>query len=932
MRKISILLIIFSVNELPAKCQNAFYDARYITNWYNQTDEQFLGRKLESPQRLEKLRILDAIKSKIQSYYLSDSTSATDTVSTAILKYKLVNKIFLKLNAQYFKILGFDTTVVKKFATSDLIGVLAPFPQGLKIIQLYNVDTARRQAQIAACAMIQAKISSIIADSTRKNDSISKHDIDSLTLSLRNHTDSINKYQESASARTKAFVYFLDSLPSAQKETLFANYRSMPGCHCDEMVVMPGSLPKLENFQNSAQAALEERITTASSQPTSILSNTGGNIESEAINQLSILIVKRFKQEVALTFMDLLRKKIKDDSLLNELFQNTLALLNNEESFRLPRFGSVWSHALAQDFVRVAETLCNSSRIKAKIETCSNKTKELFYVFHDIVYLSRLAMQQVSVPDIVSHCYSNNLDSLQSNSAKSFIRICYFINNQLYDSTTERYWLNWNVVTKTSKTEWELFADLLAIRYGSEFLDLLKFTDPADATPAKLEKIKKYFCAILEVLNTFEKNQQFLFSNTSQNIGKSVAGINFWDLQNKLLQVVLDTNVIKLSPSINMIFKVAQSSLEVYKLLQQKDYAGVLHESIGILDTLLPRSASRIQDLFFKTEFGDGNFLKKRALSGPVLAEVNMMSELFDSARECRRIYPKDSDAVIKHTIELYRKLYNDPSTTLINLDQVYRCALKHLTDVNNAKDIMLKTKGEKLVVLLSTESLTLSNDYLVAQPYQRSRFSDILRVCSFLSDVLSVKNEQDLGNVIQTYAAPPNSYKIKRNTLHSWDLNAYVGTYVGTEFINNSGGNASSGAPVYGFTVPIGFTYSVGTQKTTVAGASPRLINKRGQFKSLNGNCWSFSLTAFDLAAVVAYRFQHGETGELPKQVSFAQLFSPGFHVTRGIRNTPLCVAVGWEHTPQLRTLTSTSEQHPVNRLYAGLFFDIPLYNIYYK
>jgi hypothetical protein len=208
------------------------------------------------------------------------------------------------------------------------------------------------------------------------------------------------------------------------------------------------------------------------------------------------------------------------------------------------------------------------------------------------------------------------------------------------------------------------------------------------------------------------------------------------------------------------------------------------------------------------------------------------------------------------------------------------------------------------------------------------AQFETIRKVTGFLSDMVLAGNSKNLSQVIEKYALPPNSYKIKRHTRSSWDVNAYVGAYLGAEILTS--GN-SSVSPVYGFSVPVGVSYSWG-KTMEPKGSDETIFHTRKGDRVLKGNSITVNLSLIDIGAVVSYRLTNDASKGLPQEVKWSQVISPGLHVRWGIGETPICFSAGIQSTPQLRKLNSTSPAVSAVRLYAGFFFDIPLFNISYR
>jgi hypothetical protein len=207
---------------------------------------------------------------------------------------------------------------------------------------------------------------------------------------------------------------------------------------------------------------------------------------------------------------------------------------------------------------------------------------------------------------------------------------------------------------------------------------------------------------------------------------------------------------------------------------------------------------------------------------------------------------------------------------------------------------------------------------------YDKYRYGSFKKVANFMNDVMVTNNSNDLSKVISSYASPPQSYRLKRTTRYSLDLNAYVGIVAGLEGFKYPQFS-------YGLTAPIGLSFSwSGTNKPS----DLRTIDNKGNMVYLRGNSNSISLTFVDIGAVVRYRFGAGSSQGLPQSLSFSQFISPALQYHFGIRNTPLDVVFGYQYLPKLRTFDTQATKtglSAVSFVNIGVVFDIPLLNLYH-
>ncbi|HHH50541.1 MAG TPA: hypothetical protein ENK52_06150 [Saprospiraceae bacterium] len=181
----------------------------------------------------------------------------------------------------------------------------------------------------------------------------------------------------------------------------------------------------------------------------------------------------------------------------------------------------------------------------------------------------------------------------------------------------------------------------------------------------------------------------------------------------------------------------------------------------------------------------------------------------------------------------------------------------------------------------------------------------------NFLIDIIVASENEaiDLKGIIENYALPVGSYRIKRHQATSIDLNAYPGLYTGYEFSQNSSNSAN-----FGVTAPIGFSFSW-----------------RSSLEGATSASHSIFLSAIDIGAPFSYRFVNDETAGFPANIKWEQIFSPGLFYIYGFNNSPLVFSAGLQYTPSLRKVevNQITTQQSVLRFGLSLSVDIPVFNL---
>jgi len=205
----------------------------------------------------------------------------------------------------------------------------------------------------------------------------------------------------------------------------------------------------------------------------------------------------------------------------------------------------------------------------------------------------------------------------------------------------------------------------------------------------------------------------------------------------------------------------------------------------------------------------------------------------------------------------------------------------------------------------------------------------NLLRYGSFLAAISEADKPEEVQKVIETFALPPGSSRIKRQSLFNVSLNAYCGLFVGNEVIkgvdpDNPLGQLNS----YGLTAPIGISISKGYRYL------PWPMSKIPWFHSEAGWSSTWFISFVDIGSVAAYRFTN-ETADQVPTIQLRDIFSPGLFWSLGIPKSPLSFTLGAQVGPNLRKVNDTTNDYSNNtytRYSASICVDLPVLNLYTK
>lgn len=647
----------------------------------------------------------------------------------------------------------------------------------------------------------------------------------------------------------------------------------------------------LANTQASARFIFEQEVASKMNIPS----------QSDVIDAMAIYLANRVKLETALTFMDLIKKAMKNDSLLLELFPLTEKTLTAYSTYEAPNFGSAWRSAFSEDFLTLPEKLGNenmSSYLKQRFGVPVDDGQLVF--LQQAVNFAVTSRSNTNFLDVIEYL-KNQYNEKQINTTFSdFIRVVNLINNEFYATNKKNFWISYVEFNNMDIEEWEIMLTLLRSKYP--FLE--KYYSSADQkrVAPTIAEIKTWFSKLLYVINQYQSSA----IQTSPQRSTHVIS-NYWRTTKDLLLATLSTangrvvfQQINSADNANLI-KIITHLSNLYTNIDEKNYPLAFNEVTGLVTTL--QTSNYINNKHFNSFFIKGNKAK----------------------------YPKQIEKIQNSTLEILNLVAEIDNTKSDSLKKVILQA-KLVIKRDTLDTLLSKYGGKDLVKSFVVDKTKFLDTFLRKQDfytnlYNENSTKEFNKVIQFINDVAKTTDSKELSKVIASHASPPLSYRLKRYKKASWDVNAYVGIVGGYEGLKDR----SKGQFAYGLSAPIGISYSLASKTNK---PTPNAYKKDdGTIGYFKGNAWTFSLSIIDIGAVVRYRFGNGNEEGLPAKVSFAQVLSPGIHIRRGIKNTPLCYFVGAQYIPQLRNFDGDNESirdySGVYQINLGVAFDLPLFNL---
>lgn len=313
----------------------------------------------------------------------------------------------------------------------------------------------------------------------------------------------------------------------------------------------------------------------------------------------------------------------------------------------------------------------------------------------------------------------------------------------------------------------------------------------------------------------------------------------------------------------------------------------------------------------------DENYIKYYELIKDVQFSLNKLNALTEETGKTATSENQNFTKYANHFTEILHSLFEfdfnltkkqtneNPNATFFNSDYAQKYVPVSKSLVNFYISLSQENYGSS--VLASINFLNyLSND--------KNNFKvirDLTFYGSFLADMVVASKDKNanLGEIIERYAMPVTSYRVKRYYKSSVELSAYPGINFGYEFSNSK-------SPIFGISAPIGFSFSWRSKKTDDIYAPSHTL----------------FVSAIDIGAPVSYRLLDDAANGLPENIKWEQVFSPGLYYLYGFKNTPLSLSFGIQYTPLLRKIEAESIVKNENVFKAGisLVVDLPLFSLY--
>jgi len=681
--------------------------------------------------------------------------------------------------------------------------------------------------------------------------------------------------------------------------------------------------------------------------------------QSDVVDAVAIFIANRIKEETVMAFVDQVNTNLGKLQPLPCLFKNTINQLSTTSFYEPARFGELIKRAIAADLAAMPDSIlacgvCGENDLK--------KHRSFTSFFMDLNGGTDL------LNNVEYYAGKVGEEDTRFNGALQLFRVVNRYFSFLEDKKATQSWIDPAFIMSESdsvlklalalvyESEKPLFNRFLKQRYKKDSLDL--FLNSTE----EFVNFKKDFYNLFSSLHRLDSYWQV---NRSGN--KSV--VEPVTYQQKVADVIENLYVVmnygKAEFPLNK--PVYNLYLKARKAVGNGEVENIVYYSQQMLDALscfeLRLPFFKAPALHYKWHVADSTVFSRlewclseklatgrgikpregRALSA-MLNSKEKTSYLMWQLLQNDPFAGKRSAKFNQYKLDFEAQLKSGKPADALGLNKLKRCKFS-ASDRDIVRDLRQLRKAhfylQKPDVFPRLDGYFRNTDLRSKLTVNASR-KKVSGLLVFFTDVLKAKKSSDLSQVLQEYAEPPQSYKVKRYNNFSIDINSYPGLYGGIETkagrrLYQNGTKDSLTSRVAGFTAPIGFSFSwAGRRNYKLVDslrAYPSYINRRGKVKSFRGGSFSATAVLVDIGAVVSYRLSNDASKALPQEVNFSQMLAPGFYLGYGIRNIPLVIHAGGQYVPQLRTFGNTTATNPLDawRLGINVTYDIPLLNLYH-
>ena len=388
-----------------------------------------------------------------------------------------------------------------------------------------------------------------------------------------------------------------------------------------------------------------------------------------------------------------------------------------------------------------------------------------------------------------------------------------------------------------------------------------------------------------------------------------------------------------LADSLKDYFDVARSASDLVLDVKKRNYVSAIVNAVHIYDLVKSKHQATAQTVALK--------FKKKDIKDANEKMNSAMMKILDSVKTNNNI------VITSHIIDSIRIAYQ-PKPQVKEMSAKKKSKINEETN-KQVVEYLLKQAALNPGFSLDSAKLALIRETKKYVKQEINKISDdtlhkFYKYGAFMATMVQAKSSDDVEKVIEAFALPTGSARIKRESVFNVSLNAYTGLYGGYEHIKGIDNNCWQ-FNSYGVTAPIGVAISKGHSIFFFGtGENNWAKGKKG---------WSTSLfiSLVDIGALASFRFKDDSTiiksnsttdtlstSQVPT-IQLKDIISPGVFLSIGIPKSPLSVNFGAQMGANLRKITSSNGTSQIDyndkiywRYSISVCVDIPLLNFYTK
>ncbi len=347
--------------------------------------------------------------------------------------------------------------------------------------------------------------------------------------------------------------------------------------------------------------------------------------------------------------------------------------------------------------------------------------------------------------------------------------------------------------------------------------------------------------------------------------------------------------------------KAAFLGLLYQRLKSLKQQPHFSEEFIALMATKLLYSTYRLSDLRDSIKIKSPEDIKFRDYYPFIRSSVDLISTLIST--------PYRDEKTLSDSIPQLRAITCLADNALSIYENVY--AQKYGNAIFNAMDIF------KIILDADykRKSNALSNKEKKALEKKRTNQQKVknavLHYGTFMANVVDAERSEEVKAALKAAALPAGNSRIKREVNFNMSINSFFSLAYGNESLENEArGIQKNNGSFFGLSVPVGLSFSWATRKGDALGIFASLL---------------------DLGAITAFRLDNKDARvELLPEVTFENLFAPGFSFIYHRRNSPFSIGYSRQFGPRVRKLQDsegTALMGTRDFIFVGI--DVPIFNL---